>query len=99
MPDQSIPLSQLSRALQGLTAEVPPGWRLTGKGAPGYRWLHLQVLNGLIPAEQINGRWQIAPANLPVIAEQLGLITPSGGWNRRDAAAARASRRKSAVAA
>jgi hypothetical protein len=47
--------------------------KLTGEPSPGYRSLYGKILDGQLPAKQINGRWQVDRANLPIIAEKLGL--------------------------
>ena len=44
---------------------------------PGYRTLHMQALNGRIPAEMVNGRWRLKRADLVGIAEYLGVIEPA----------------------
>jgi hypothetical protein len=51
---------------------------LTGQRAPSYRSLYVAALDGKIPAEQqVNGRWDVAAADLPHIAEAFGLSTTS----------------------
>ena len=57
--------------------EPPPGYRTTGQPPPGYRTLHMQALNGRIPAEMVNGRWRLKRADLVGIAEYLGVIEPA----------------------
>jgi hypothetical protein len=42
---------------------------LTGESTPTYRKIYESVLNGLIPAEQIRGRWFVSRNDLPAIAE------------------------------
>jgi hypothetical protein len=44
-----------------------------GRQAPTYRKLWSMTVDGLIPAEQINGRYQVRRADLPEIAAALGL--------------------------
>ncbi len=47
--------------------------RLTGARPPGYRRLWTLTVDGRIPAEQVNGRYQVRRADLPDIAAELGL--------------------------
>jgi hypothetical protein len=49
-----------------LPRELAP---LTGKITPTYRKIYESVLNGLIPAEQVRGRWFVSRKDLPAIAE------------------------------
>lgn len=63
-----LPLSRLSVVL---AAE-------TGRRAPKHRSLYAQVLDGVIPAEFINGRWRIKRADVPEIAAKLGLRQQAG---------------------
>ncbi len=49
---------------------------LTGKQAPSYRKLWSLTVDGRLPAEQINGRYQVRRADLPGIAAMLGLSVP-----------------------
>jgi hypothetical protein len=74
---ERIPLSHLIRAMLALSAQLPAGYRATGKEAPGYRTLHLAVLADAFPAMMHNGRWYVAVADIPAIAEHLGLIEPT----------------------
>ena len=47
-------------------------------GTVSYRKIYTAVLDGKIPATQgENGRYQVAEADLPVIAEALGLAAPA----------------------
>ena len=62
-------LPQLPRKLYDLTGRPVPG---------GYRRLYLHVIEGRIPAEQDNGRWYVADADVPAIAGALGMVTPTG---------------------
>jgi hypothetical protein len=66
-PDK-VPLAQLPRELQ----------HLTGARSPSYRTLYNAVLDAVIPAELINGRWYVDRSHLPAIAIQLGMaaLTP-----------------------
>jgi len=51
---------------------------LTGQRAPTYRSLYVAALDGKIPAEQqTNGRWDVADADMPHIAEVFGLTSPA----------------------
>lgn len=45
-----------------------------GRQAPNYRKLWTLTVDGRIPAEQTNGRYQVRRADLPSIAATLGLI-------------------------
>ena len=49
---------------------------LTGRAGPGYRKLYLKVLDGLIPAERVDGRYFVRRVDLPGIAVTLGLASP-----------------------
>jgi hypothetical protein len=60
---QTIPLSQTSRELS----------RRFGGSAPAYRQLYELILDGKLPAEQVNGRWFVDEADLPAIAATLGM--------------------------
>jgi len=59
----TFPLSNLPRRLA----------ELTGSAIPNGRKLYAHVVDGVLPAEQVNGRWYIAEADLPQIVEALGL--------------------------
>ena len=43
------------------------------KTAPRYRRVYNAILDGQIPAEQVNGRYRIARSHLPQIAALFGL--------------------------
>jgi hypothetical protein len=58
-----IPLTELPHELT----------TLTGQKSPRYRRLYELVLDGVLPAERINGRLFVRPANVPAIAETLGM--------------------------
>ena len=45
----------------------------TGQQAPSYRKLWTMVVDGLLPAEQISGRYRVRRADVPAIATTLGL--------------------------
>lgn len=47
---------------------------LTGKPSPSYRQLYNMTLDGRLPAEQVNGRYQLRRTDLPAIAVSLGLM-------------------------
>jgi hypothetical protein len=64
-PPDKVPLAQLPRELQ----------QLTGVRAPGYRTLYNAVLDAVIPAELITGRWYVDRSHLPAIAMKLGMAT------------------------
>ncbi len=52
--------------------------RLTGQRSPSYRAVYLAALDQKIPAErQENGRWDVAEADMPLIAEAFGLSVTS----------------------
>jgi hypothetical protein len=61
--ERLIPLPQLPREL---TAH-------TGQQAPSYRRLYTLVLDGRLPATQVNGRHHVRAADVPAIVEALGL--------------------------
>lgn len=85
----TIRLSQLAGALS----------ELTGKAPPPYRTLYNLVVDNVIPAESVNGRWWIDPADLRPIAEQLGMIPPAARFHSRTWPSRRARRRTSPAAA
>jgi hypothetical protein len=60
-----VPLTALSRELT----------TFAGKQAPSYRKLWTLTVDGRIPAEQMNGRYQVRRTDLPGIAASLGLTT------------------------
>lgn len=41
---------------------------LTGQQAPNYRKMWSMVVDGLLPAEQVNGRYRVRRADLPASA-------------------------------
>jgi hypothetical protein len=41
---------------------------ITGNPPPSYRKVYERVLDGLIPAERLNGRWFVQESHLPAIA-------------------------------
>lgn len=47
---------------------------LTGGEVPSYRKLWTMVVDGRLPAEQVNGRYQVRRSDIPEIAAKLGLI-------------------------
>jgi hypothetical protein len=50
---------------------------LTGRSSPGlYRKLWTMAVEGLIPAAQHNGRWQVNRSDIPAIARAVGLARP-----------------------
>jgi hypothetical protein len=59
---EKVPLTKLPRELAALTGS-----------SPGYRQLWGMTVDGAIPAEQVNGRWHVARADVPAIATILGL--------------------------
>ena len=46
---------------------------LTGQETPTKRKLYELIVDGYLPAEQVNGRWYVTRADLPAIAVKLGL--------------------------
>lgn len=62
-----IPLSNVPRAIQVST----------GKPGPEYRRCYVAVIDGRIPAVQINGRWFVQQADLPTVAHTLGIPVPT----------------------
>jgi hypothetical protein len=65
-------LNQEKVALTKLPRELVT---LTGT-SPSYRQLWCLTVDGIIPAEQVNGRWHVARADVPAIATMLGLPVP-----------------------
>lgn len=61
-----LPLSRLSPELDAL-----PG--ITGR-SPGYRKLHMLVLDGHLRTERVNGRHYVRKVDVPSIAEMLGML-------------------------
>jgi hypothetical protein len=59
-----IPLTQVPREIDKLTGRLL-----------SYRRLYNLILDGRVPAEQDNARWQIRRADLPAIITQLGLTS------------------------
>jgi hypothetical protein len=59
------------------TAEIPSELIREGfaepETAPRYRRVYNAILDGRIPAEQVNGRYRIARSTLPYIAALFGL--------------------------
>lgn len=68
MTPQKISLTSLPREL----ARTYPG-----SGVPSYRDCWNAAVNGVLPAVQERGRWTIDRADLPQIAEVLGLTAPA----------------------
>lgn len=64
---------ELMVALTALPRELTA---LTGKQAPSYRRLWTLTVDGCLPAEQVNGRYQVRRVDLPGIAALLGLTIP-----------------------
>jgi hypothetical protein len=67
MQEGKVPLSQLPRRLAAL-----PGVRVP---APSYRSLYNLVVDGVLAADNLNGRWYFDEDRLPGIALMLGLAT------------------------
>ena len=59
---ERVALTSLPRELASLTGT-----------SPSYRQLWSLTVDGAIPAEQANGRWHVARADIPAIATMLGL--------------------------
>ncbi len=70
-------------ALSALPRELTA---FTGRPSPNYRRLYALTLDGVIPAQQVNGRWHVLRADLAQVANLLGMATA--------APAAKASRRQ-----
>ena len=62
--NETVALTALPRELKAYSGQDTPG---------GYRKLWGLVVNGQVPAEQVNGRYRIRRAELPSIATTLGL--------------------------
>jgi hypothetical protein len=60
-----IPLTIVPRAIREAVKD--------SSTAPSYRRIYVAVLNGSIPADQINGRWHVS-ANLRPIMQHFGLV-------------------------
>ena len=77
--------------MMALTALPRELTALTGKQAPSYRKLWSLTVDGRIPADQVNGRYQVRRADLPAIATALGLAVAGDSLapKARKAAAAR----------
>jgi hypothetical protein len=78
MARRRIPLPQLAGKLVELTGSPPPG---------GYRQLYMLVTGGRAPfIESEGGRYFVRDADLPRVAELLGLTikdaSPAGGKTR-----------------
>lgn len=74
---ETIPLARLPRELRALT----------GEDGPGYRTIYNKVLDGVIPAEQHNGRWFVPRSELGTVAKALGLVPPADAPKPRRRAA------------
>ena len=61
--EEMVALSALPRELSAFT----------GQQAPNYRKMWTLVVDGLLPAMQVNGRYHVRRADLPAIAATLGL--------------------------
>jgi hypothetical protein len=59
-PTATIPLPEVPRALRAATGASVP-----------YRMIYAAVLDARIPAEKLQGRWHVARADLPRIAQVL----------------------------
>ena len=62
-----IPLPEVPRAIREAVEVEDMAF------APTYRRIYVAVLNGSIPAEQLNGRWHVS-ANLTPIMKHFGLV-------------------------
>ncbi len=62
-----IPIAHVPRRLAALS----------GLPGPSPRTVYDRVLRGSFPAEFVNGRWFIAEADMPKVAEAFGLTMPS----------------------
>jgi hypothetical protein len=84
-----IPLPQLPRELRALTGQEPPS----------YRTIYNMVVDDIIPAELVRGRWQIARPDLRGIAKRLGMIPLTPRFRGRTWRSSHAGRRKASPAA
>lgn len=56
--------------------DLPAALAAQGYPAPGYRFAYEAARSAVIPVTRgENGRWTFDPADLPVIADRLGLTT------------------------
>ena len=56
--------------------DLPAALAAQGYAAPRYRFAYEQARSARIPATRgANGRWTFDPADLPVIADRLGLTS------------------------
>jgi hypothetical protein len=60
-----IPLTVVPRAIREAVSDM--------SSAPSYRRIYVAILNGSIPADQINGRWHVN-SNLSPIIKHFGLF-------------------------
>jgi hypothetical protein len=65
MIEGRIPLTDVPRAIREEVKDTA--------SAPTYRRIYVAILNGSIPAEQINGRWHVS-GNLGPIMKHFGLL-------------------------
>lgn len=56
-------------------SELPQSLNRAGYSSPSYRRIYQAVLDGVLAdhIERVNGRWYVAVAAIPKIAEALGL--------------------------
>lgn len=79
-PNKHLPLAELLPGMKMLNRESAILERLNHRRVFG------AVLDGMIPAERINGRWYVNKADLPKIAELLGVMPAAkSGRSRKDA--------------
>lgn len=69
-PKASIPLIEGPSAME-------PYAKAAGKPKPKYRAIYTKVLDGVIPAQKFGKQWFLREADLPRIAEVLGLTAPA----------------------
>ena len=67
----------MNQEMVALTALPRELTALTGQQAPSYRALWTAVVDGHLPAEQVNRRYHVRRADLPAIAVKLGLGFPA----------------------
>ena len=67
MNKETVALTALPRELAALT----------GMQSPSYRQLWNLTVDGHLPAQQVNGRYQIRRVDLPAIAAALGMSPAS----------------------
>jgi len=67
-----IPLPQLRQELRDAADRL--GFEVSALDRVKHRAMHAAVLDGILPARCENGRWSVSRADLPKIAETLGVM-------------------------